>query len=323
MRYVLRADASQSIGAGHVMRSSAIAEELIARGETAIFVGRISCLPWVEEKIASLGFSHIYKDPSDFISNPESDVLLLDSYEINIADAFIAFEKWHHIVAIVDGLTPNYRCTLRIHPGLDSNWVGDSDIPILAGPKYIPFRTSLSKNIHIPSQEQQKLKIAVVAGGSDPYGLVHEIAKILVALPDTFEVYLFTNFSADLVSDSRFSHVEIGTQLELVIRNVDLVFTTSSTSSLEFIACGLPVGVAWAVDNQEQYYASLGHLGIAAQLGSFTLQKGWSLNIGKICELIRLPELRAGLVEKARGLIDFNGASRIADAIKALNSDLI
>ena len=39
MRYVLRADASESIGAGHVMRSSAIAEELIARGENVVFVG--------------------------------------------------------------------------------------------------------------------------------------------------------------------------------------------------------------------------------------------------------------------------------------------
>lgn len=70
MRYVLRADASQSMGAGHVMRSSAIAEELIARGEDVIFVGQISDLPWVEERIASLGFSHIFNESSRFISNP-------------------------------------------------------------------------------------------------------------------------------------------------------------------------------------------------------------------------------------------------------------
>ena len=42
MRYVLRADAPEFIGAGHVMRSSAIAEELIARGENVIFVGQVS-----------------------------------------------------------------------------------------------------------------------------------------------------------------------------------------------------------------------------------------------------------------------------------------
>ena len=76
MRYVLRADASQSIGAGHVMRSFAIAEELIAVGKEVIFVGRISDLSWVEERIASLGFSQVYSETSDFKSNPKSDVLV-------------------------------------------------------------------------------------------------------------------------------------------------------------------------------------------------------------------------------------------------------
>ena len=206
---------------------------------------------------------------------------------------------------------------------MDSNWVGDSEIPILAGPKYIPFRTSLSKNIHALSREQQKLKIAVVAGGSDPYGLVHKIAKILVALPDTFEVYLFTNYSADALLDSRFIYLEIGPQLDLVIRNVDLILTTSSTSSLEFIACGLPVGVACAVENQKQYYAALGQLGIATQIGFYTSQSGWNLDVGKITELIRLPELREGLVARVRGVIDFNGSGRIADAIMTLDSKSI
>ena len=45
MRYVLRADASKILGAGHVMRSSAIAEELITQGAEVVFVGEISDLP--------------------------------------------------------------------------------------------------------------------------------------------------------------------------------------------------------------------------------------------------------------------------------------
>ena len=132
------------------MRSSAIAEELIAQGKEVIFVGQISDLPWVEERIASLGFAHIYNESSGFNSNPESDVLILDSYEIDKNDAFISPENWFHIVAMVDELTPNYCCTLRIHPGLDSDWIGNSKIPILTGPKYVPLRSSLSRNIHTP-----------------------------------------------------------------------------------------------------------------------------------------------------------------------------
>ena len=49
MGYVLPTDASPTIGSGHVMRSSAIAEELIAWGEKVVFVGQISNLLWVRE----------------------------------------------------------------------------------------------------------------------------------------------------------------------------------------------------------------------------------------------------------------------------------
>lgn len=152
MRYVLRVDASLSTGAGHVMRSSANAEELIARREDVIYIGQISDLPWVQERILSLGFSQIYSESENYNSNQDSDVLILDTYEIGTNEGFINPENWKHIVAIVDELTPNYDCTIRIHPGLDSDWTGDSRNPILAGPKFIPIRSSLRKNTYIRNE---------------------------------------------------------------------------------------------------------------------------------------------------------------------------
>lgn len=318
MRFVLRADASQSIGAGHVMRSSAIAEELIARGQEVIFVGQVSNLPWVKERITSLGFSRIYNRSNDYISRSDSDVLLLDTYRSEINDPFIDPKNWLHIVAIVDELTPNYRCTLRIHPGLDSDWTGNSFTPVLAGLKYIPFRSSISKNRHTRNQDLQKLKIAVVAGGSDPHGLVNEIAKILATMPERFEVFLFSSSYADPVLDSRFFCVEVGPLLDEITRDVDLVLTTASTSSLEFIARGLCVGIVCAVDNQEQYYISLSQLGVAAPLGFRNSENNWDLDKQKISLLINSSELRENLIARASGLIDFNGASRIVDAITNL-----
>lgn len=318
MRYVLRADASKLMGAGHVMRSSAIAEELIARGEEVIFVGQISDLPWVEERISSLGFSLVFKQSSDYISRSEFDILILDTYKSEITDPFLNPENWLHIVAIVDELTPNYRCTLRIHPGLDSDWTGNSLIPILAGPEYIPFRSSLSRNIHVHSHEEHIFKIAVVAGGSDPHGLVNEIAKILSTMPEQFEVYLFSSSYADSVLDSRFFYIEVGPRLDEVTRDVDLVLTTASTSSLEFIARGLCVGIVCAIKNQEQYYKSLSELGIAIPLGFRNSENNWDLNQQKIYSLVNSSEMRENLIARASGLIDFNGASRIVDAITNL-----
>jgi spore coat polysaccharide biosynthesis predicted glycosyltransferase SpsG len=318
MRYILRADASQSIGAGHVMRSSAIAEELIARGEEVVFIGQTSELPWVEERISSLGFTHVYTESNDFIPKCETDVLLLDTYKIHINDKFLEPKNWLHIIAIVDELTPNYRCTLRIHPGLDSYWVGSSKVPILAGPKYIPFRSSLSKNMHKVNQEPHTFKIAVVGGGSDPFGLVHKVANILVTISEEFEVYLFSNTTPDPVLDSRFHYIEVGHLLDELTKSVDLVLTTASTSSLEFMARGLCVGVVCVIDNQEQYYKAIGNLGVAAQLGIRTMDNHWELDKEKICSLITSRQLRESLLANAAGLIDFKGASRIVDEITKL-----
>ena len=318
MRYVLRADASRSIGAGHVMRSSAIAEELISRGENVIFVGQISDLPWVKERLTSLGFNQIYEKSSEFISKPESDVLLLDSYNIHIKDPFIAPENWLNIVVIVDKLTPNYGCTIRIHPGLDLDWIGKSKAPILAGPKYIPFRSSLSKNMHISNNKENSLRIAVVAGGSDTYGMVHEIANVLSKIPGQFEVDLFSTYNSGTTLDSRFQFIEVGQRLDVLTKDVDLAITTASTSSLEFLARGLCVGLVCAVDNQRQNYDTLGKLGVAAQLGLRTLDNNWELDKQKIYSLVTSSELRKNLIARAAGLIDFNGASRIVEVITTL-----
>ena len=76
------------------MRSSAIAEELIARGKEVIFVGDYSEVPWLASRISSLGFSQILSENSEFISDPESDILILDSYIIPIDHDFIQQKRW-------------------------------------------------------------------------------------------------------------------------------------------------------------------------------------------------------------------------------------
>ncbi len=315
MRYVLRADASQTIGAGHVMRSSAIAEELIARGKEVLFVGKISNLPWVENRISGLGFTEIHSEPATLDLKKGSDVLILDSYEIEPSDQFIAPENWLKIIAIVDEQTPNFSCDLRIHPGLDISWLSNSTVPIIGGPKYIPLRSSLSHSLPKIKENHDSVRIAVVAGGSDPHRLVLELAKILFTFSEDFKALLFTNHSLGDSLDSRFQYTEIGSHLDGLTQNVDLVLTTASTSSLEFIARGLCVAVVCTFDNQEQYYRSLGEIGAAAQIGIRNSDDEWDLDKEKIHFLIKSEQKRRALIEAASGLIDFHGAKRIVDVI--------
>ena len=318
MRYVFRADASKLIGAGHVMRISAIAEELIELKENVIFVGKILELPWVENRISSLGFIEIHNDQTSFVSDPENDVLILDSYTISKDDFFVKPSNWFHIISIVDEETPDYQCNLRIHPGLEASWTGDSKIPILAGPKYIPLRKSIIRNKLNRDNSSETINFAVIAGGSDPYGLIPTIAEVLHSLEVEFKAYLFATTQQNLVSDPRIVYVEVGDQLEEITNNCDFIITTASTSCLEFLAREFPVGIVKVVENQDQNFKVLGQMGVAAQIGECDAGQNWDINRNLIEKLISSSELRKSLLSKSRHLIDLHGSERIIKAIKAI-----
>lgn len=297
------------------MRLSAIAEELIARGKEVIFLGQISELAWVEKRVHSQGFSQIYKKQVEFTPNPEIDILIIDSYEIDTHDSFIAPCNWLHIISIFDKMTPLYSCTLRIHPGFDYTSTSGCISPVLAGPAYIPLRSELSQKTFIRKKFTSPVKIVVTAGGSDPHNLVQHISRILKKSDENFVAILFSEFTIESALDSRFEIVEIGEKLADLTQDADLVLTTASTSSLEFIARGICIGIACAVDNQQQNYDSLGKLGVAAQIGFRNAKNEWILNESVINSLISSVQLRSELVAKGVGLIDFKGTERIVDAI--------
>jgi spore coat polysaccharide biosynthesis predicted glycosyltransferase SpsG len=315
MRFVFRADASVSIGSGHVMRSSAIAEEAIARGIPSFFVGKISDLTWVSERIRGLGFIQVLENSSEFFPDENKDILIIDSYEIPTNDVFVQLQNWSKVVSIFDELTPNYSCDLRIHPGLTKVWPELLSGRTLSGPKFVPLRKSIkNSSVHTP---EGTLEVLVVGGGSDAYGFVPKVVNELTKLTQDFHATIFTNSLSGIDLDKRFSVSEVGLNLDLVANAVDLVFTTASTTSLEFLARGCAVAIGCAVDNQELYYKELSGGSYAAPIGEF-LDNEWRIDAGLIRELFSSDALRATLKANSANLIDLNGAKRIVDEILKL-----
>ncbi len=313
MRFVFRADSSKFSGAGHVMRCSALAEEAISRGLECVFVGTISSSDWLLDRISNLGFSNIY-EPNDFNPQKNRDVLILDTYEINIAEDFIERTRWKKIILIADQQTPAYQADLIIHPGLEGGWYnGDRGI-FLAGSKYIPFRKSITKNHREVSRELNRL--VVFGGGTDYFGLATKIAEIIKDL-EGYNYATFISNQRNLIEslDPRFSVIEFGFDMDQEISRADLVLTTASTSSFEILARELPLGIACTVENQKSNYEVLGNLGLASQIGERTPNGQWSLNPHNISRLINDYSYRSNLVSKGKNIFDLKGSQRIIDAI--------
>ena len=315
MRFVFRTDASMSIGSGHVMRSSAIAEEAIARGIPSFFVGKISDLTWVSERIRGLGFIQVLENSSEFIPDENEDILIIDSYEIPTDDEFVQLRNWSKVVSIFDELTPNFSCDLRIHPGLTKAWLDPFSGRTLSGPKFVPLRKSIkNSSVHNP---EGTLEVLVVGGGSDAYGFVPAVVNVLTKLTQDFHATIFTNSFSGMDLDKRFSVFEVGLNLDLIANTVDLVFTTASTTSLEFLARGSTVAIGCAVDNQELYYKELSDGNYASPIGKFS-KDSWVLDNELIEGLINSETLRTNLKANSVNLIDLNGAKRIVDEILKL-----
>lgn len=316
MRYVFWADASPLIGSGHVMRSSAIAEEMIRRGLEVVSIGAITGLPWVSNRIENLGYSKVLLNPTEFDSNSKNDILIIDSYELPVDHEFLAKSNWHKTISIVDEQTPYYGCDLAIHPGLSIDWMKKSDTKILSGPMYIPFRSSI-KATYSESLESE-LDIIVVGGGTNTNNFVGALANVLSQSKLNFAVYLFMSKDLPTKLDERFTAVPIGPRLDEIANFANLVFSTASTTSLEFIARNIPTGIGCSINNQESYYDTLTAYEVAVPIGRFE-NSSWGFNLDAIQNLLASKELRMKLTKNCKNLIDLDGAKRIVNEILLLN----
>lgn len=315
IRFIMRADASPVTGTGHTQRSLGVIEELIFLNYKVIFIGKIGEIPWVDKRIRSLGFFQIFENEENFISNKQTDILILDSYTIPTTSPFIDKEKWKFIITIIDESTPEYIADLRIHPGVSENLNYPMGPKLLTGPRYIPFRKSIKKLTQ--NSSSATLNVTVVGGGVDNFEFVEEMSVVLSKIPGDFVVSFFSNFPDKLMKDLRFNVFPIGDDLDEVGNKSDLVFLPSSTTSLEFLARGCAIGITCIYENQKQYYQSLYDLGVAVQIGEYE-NGNWNLRVGEIKKLLVSHELRKELSKKSNAIFDLQGASRIVNEILSL-----
>jgi spore coat polysaccharide biosynthesis predicted glycosyltransferase SpsG len=323
-RYVFRADASPEIGAGHVMRLCSIIEEMLEHKNEVLLVGEIEGVSWLEKRVATLGNKLHFLRENEFISDPSRDVLVIDSYTLDPNSKFLANEKWHKIVALVEVGTPKYRADLYIHCGTNNKIELEykfRDSKFIGGIRYLPIRKSMQK-IKYRSRNMEKLipiRIVIVGGGTDPFDFVMNMALELSKLDQEFEAILISDQEIALSTlEKRFIQKGIGANLESELVHSDLVLTLSGTSSWDFLSCGFPIGVALGFENQIDNFEFQTNNNLAIGIGKLGSDNRFAFNIENIKLLIGSEDLRMDLARKARVSIDSLGVKRIAKALVEL-----
>jgi spore coat polysaccharide biosynthesis predicted glycosyltransferase SpsG len=311
---VFRADASPKIGAGHVMRLSAIAEEAISRGIECFFVGEIRDVKWLETYLYKIGFSQILTPGSISLVMSTESVLILDSYHIPVDDPALKVGNWKSIVSISDAQTPDYLADLVVYPNLANLDSFLDDSRTLSGPRMIPFRKSIARLER--NEFSTNPRILIFGGGTDQFGMAPLLAnEIRQRFRYSQANFIYHDSSEIEFMDSRFKVFPFGNSLDTLLQHSDIVITSASTSSFEVMAMGIPTGIIRIIGNQDQNFDTLSQSGLASRIGFRSDAGIWEFFTQELNLLIEDDEYRRSLSLANLEVFDFDGAARILNRI--------
>jgi spore coat polysaccharide biosynthesis predicted glycosyltransferase SpsG len=252
MRVVFRADATASIGAGHVMRCWALAEEFAARGWEIAWQGVIE-VPWLVTALTGTGWS---------LSGPGStnaDLVVVDSYTVGPEFRQVLLDRGIPVLAIVDShhqeLGPG---TLWVNPG--PPMAVPSSVRLLSGPEYVLIRSEIRALRALRESVQSPEGVTFLLGGTDFAGLGELVARLHLSGP----VYA----GPGSANGGGVTWLKGGPELLRRAACSRLVVSAAGVSSWEMLHLGVPLALVVAAENQRGNYDWLTSNGWAYGLGT-------------------------------------------------------
>ncbi len=355
MRVVFRADASNLIGAGHVSRCLALADELAGHGASVEFLCRdlpghggmslarsghgVHWLPPVPETGDAAGGAQ-EEDARACAGlldgNAPADWLIVDHYGLDSHWERAMAPHARHLMVIDDLANRDHDCDLL----LDHNFVAGYEqryaarVPsrcrLLLGPRHALFRPEFDAvRGHRTPALPPPWRLLVSFGGSDPTGETEKTLHGLMRLarPDlAIDVIVgeqnprreaIRALAAGL--PGAVVHVQPGNMAEIVAA-AHLAIGACGVSALERCYLGVPQLVIVVADNQVASAAALAQAGVVVSLrASEEVDAG---NIAAaVAELLDHPERLAGITAGCRALFPMSappGRRLIAETMLAM-----
>ncbi len=314
MRLLLRADASASIGAGHVSRMVAYAERAVARGFSVAFSGQVANAEWLASRFDELGVSRVSFEASGF------DAVIVDHYglgdlrpEVNAAGALL--------VSIEDDVFGRRPADIVVDSGFaPSSRPDDGSDILLRGIEYAPLRDVVRDTRRAPSVPPPHVTVALGGGGQ----WAPTVGLLLRALRDTD-----LPFSADVLvrGEPVLPSLASGQSIRVAVPSpallelfatTDVAVSAAGVTFVELCCLGVPTAAVRLVDNQEPGYRAALELGLAAGLGpASTLAERLPSVTAVLRSLLSDSSLRESLSASASSTVDGLGVDRVLDAVES------
>lgn len=326
--FIIRVDASESIGLGHLTRCLLIANFIKGKGCEVVF---ITAQLLSKNIIESKGFKcHKFgsKIPNliDFyhsfsiIADINSEAIFNNNVDYINHLNFIGRDA-KLLITLEDLADYPYCSDLVIIPycGADKLKLNDDCKTIyLLGPNYFPLRKEFDNESFVVSKNAKKVLITM--GGSDPKKITLKVLDSISNSEKQYEILVVLG-QASSITDKDIDNV-IGNYNGLfkVIREAkniselmlasDVTITNSGLTKYELSALGVPCIIISNNPQQALYSEDFSNYGSSIHLGSSNVVN--ERCIKESCEdLMQNYELRLRMSKKGKVLIDSNGLQRI------------
>ena len=345
---LVRADADEVRGTGHVMRSLALACGWLSRGGQVRF---LTCRPnpRLRERIegARADLTEIdeyHPHPADLAATiaavketvarvKQVPWAVVDGYHFTTAYQTIVRATGCRLLVIDDNAhLPFYDADVILNHGIHATKLAyscPSKARLLLGTAYALLRPEFQEGAGIArSTTAAARKILVTLGGSDPANATRKVIEALQQLDiPGLEARIVVGPANPhlktlnrLISESRWQiKLETGVQdMASLMLWADVAVTASGGTCWELACLGVPMVSLIAADNQRMIAAELDAAGISINLGWHeevtTMDMAAVLN-----EILRSPNRRAQMSARGKMIADGRGVTRVIDAVMEKN----
>lgn len=338
MRVAFRADASISLGAGHVMRCLTLADEWKGRGAETLFVSR-NTPGHLGDVVRARGHAvSLLPDSADRQADAAAtqaalaagvDWLVVDHYALDARWERAQRPLARHILALDDMADRPHDCDLLLDQNLPAPGRYDGLLPagcgILAGPRYALLRPAFHALRQRRGQGGGEVKnLLVFFGGGDASNETGKVLEALAAMDAP-------GLTADVVTGGgnplkeairvrcealpgcRF-HCQVEDMAGLMSR-ADLALGATGVSTWERACLGLPTLAVSVAENQHAIARAAAEAGLLTWLGAADRvdASGWRR---AVAHALASPRELAAQSRAGMALVDGLGTRRVADRMR-------
>ena len=330
---MIRADATPTMGAGHIMRCLALAQAWKRSKGDVVFVSAAT-VPLALERIRREGFEVELlrteagsREDATFtraiVEARQTRWMAIDGYHFS-ADYVNAVQTNGSKVLLIDDvgrlsavadviLNQNLHATAAMYPGRDRK------TSLLLGTRFVMLRKEF---IDGPEQARQipriAAKILVTFGGGMQQTALNEMLRAVTVFGSEIEVAVVgcePPRIREFECTARITFLGMVEDMASVMAGADIALSAAGSTCWELCRLGVPSIVIDLADNQRLLGRELNSMGIAIHIPR---EKANAANLSHaLRELIPDERRRREMSEKGMGLVDGKGSQRAVAALRA------